>query len=530
MRKNNKINGKSKKKKTKPKHKVKGKSRGKDKRKNHKVPGQIIYESYTIKCDNVPADVKILKNPDENIKTYSLKTKELKEATLAFLDDIKADLLRKVVITSQEALDIKMAQKLRLKFWRIGKGLIRKKMPHISEDEMNAIVVYLINDALGLGDIEYLLNDNLLEEICVNSASSPLWVYHRKYGWLKSNIKIPSENQIWNYSSSIARRVGRQINIQSPLLDAYLPTGDRVNATLLPISSFGNTITIRKFARKPWTITDLIKSGTLTSEIAALLWLAIHYETNMLISGGTGAGKTSTLNVLSSFMPQNQRIVSIEQTREIVLPKYLQWVPLTVREKTSEGRGGISMLDLMVNSLRMRPDRIIVGEIRRAEEAQVLFEAMHTGHSVYATLHAETVGETLRRLTNPPIDIPHVMLESLHLIVTMYRDRRTGRRRAFEIGEIVPDKNEKINVNIIYKWDPSSDKIIKNKKSVRLVSIIKRYTNMTDKEIEKDLKDRKRILEWMVKHNVNTVPGVGAIVSKYYDNPSKVMNMIKNSK
>jgi flagellar protein FlaI len=378
-----------------------------------------------------------------------------------------------------------------------------------------------------LGSVEFLLKDDLIEEICVNGAAFPVWGYHRKYGWLKTDLFIPSESQVWNYSSSIARGVGRQINTQVPLLDAYLSTGDRVNATLFPISYFGNTITIRKFARKPWTITDYLKMNTLSIDVAALLWLSIQYETNIIVSGGTGAGKTSLLNVLSMFIPGNQRVVSIEQTREITLPTSLQWVPLVVREPTSEGRGEISMLDLMVNSLRMRPDRIIVGEIRRAEEANVLFEAMHTGHSVYATLHAETVSETVRRLTNPPINIPPVMMESLQLVVSMYRDRRANVRRMYELGELVPSEKEGVRENLLYRWRPYKDEIAVSEKSVRLMDSIQMHSNLDEDAIKEDLAGKKDILNWFVKNNVNNIDDVGKTIMAYYDDPDAVLKMVR---
>jgi flagellar protein FlaI len=322
--------------------------------------------------------------------------------------------------------------------------------------------------------------------------------------------------------------VGRQINTQMPLLDASLSTGDRVNATLAPISYFGNTITIRKFARKPWTITDYISRKTISAEVSALIWLAIQYELNVIISGGTGAGKTSMLNVLSMFVPQNQRVVSIEQTRELTLLKnYFQWVPLIVREPTAEGKAGITMLDLMVNALRMRPDRILVGEIRRAEEAQVLFEAMHTGHSVYATLHAETVGETVRRLANPPLNIPPVMMESLHLVLAMYRDRRRNVRRVLEVGELVPTDREGIAQNVIYRWRAYRDELVKAEPSVRLLATIKSYTNMDDGGIRRDLAEKQEILEWMVKNGVNTIEEVGQIIASYYNSPEEVLKMVR---
>ena len=186
--------------------------------------------------------------------------------------------------------------------------------------------------------------------------------------------------------------MGKEITTLNPLMDAHLKTGDRVNATLFPISSKGNTITIRKFAVKPWTVTSLIKEKTISYEGAALLWLAVQNEMSLLVTGGTASGKTSMLNMIANFFPPNQRIISIEDTRELMLPEILHWVPMETRLPNPEGKGGVEMLDLIVNSLRMRPDRIIVGEIRRKREAEVLFEAMRTGHSVYGTLHANNAG------------------------------------------------------------------------------------------------------------------------------------------
>lgn len=487
--------------------------------------GKGAKNSYSLETEDMVANVKLVLGG--GVPEYVLEMPRLEPATRAFVEDvIKPELLKKIKISTREAVDIKMAGQLKAKMVEIAVGMVGEKMPHTSPENLELISGTIVMEMLGLGDIEFLLRDDWIEEICINSADDPVWIYHKQHGWMKTNIRVPSEQQIWNYSSAIARGVGRQINTQIPLLDAYLPTGDRVNATLTPISSSGNTITIRKFARKPWTITDYIQRKTLSSEVAALLWLATQYESNIIISGGTGTGKTSTLNMLTVFIPRNQRVVSIEQTKEMTLPSYLQWVPLIVREATSEGRGSVSMLDLMVNSLRMRPDRIMVGEIRRAEEAQVLFEAMHTGHSVYATLHAETVHETLRRLTNPPINTPQVMMESLHLIVTMYRDRRSGIRRVFEVGEIVAAPTG-VKANILYRWKPGKDETAKAGKSARLLENIKMYTNMSNEDIRKDLADRKRVLEWLVKENINTVDRVGEIISKYVLDKPSVMKMVR---
>jgi flagellar protein FlaI len=216
-------------------------------------------------------------------------------------------------------------------------------------------------------------------------------------------------------------------------------------------------------------------------------------------------------------------VISIEQTREITLPSHLQWVPLLVRQATSEGKGEVSMLDLMVNSLRMRPDRLVVGEIRREREASVLFEAMHTGHSVYSTLHAETASETMKRLVNRPIEIPPVVLESLHLIAVMYRDRRSGIRRLFEIHEVLPlERGEKTNSKPLFRWRAANDKIRKDENSVRCMDILRTFTRMNDREIKQNLDERESVLKWMVKKNIDTVEEVGDVISRYYGEPDEL--------
>lgn len=485
---------------------------------------------YKVVSEGIEASVSICEEPKELMGIYSLSVPPMDVATAAFFEDLKGELLKKLTVTPQEVLDIHLAGELKRKFVDLSRRMIMERIPHLSERQIQFLSGTLVHEMLGLGPIEFMLKDDNIEEICVNSSTEPLWVYHRQFGWLKTDVTIPSETQIWNYAAGIARRIGRQITVQMPLLDAYLATGDRVNSTLAPVSA-GNTITIRKFARKPWTITDYINSKTLSKEVAAFLWLATQYESSMIVSGGTGSGKTSMLNVTCSFFPANQRVVSIEQTREVTLPSHLQWVPLVVREATAEGKGEVTMLDLLVNSLRMRPDRILVGEIRRAEEAQVLFEAIHTGHSVYATMHAETISETLRRLTSPPIALPPVMMESLPLIVTMFRDRRTGIRRIFEVGEVIPsafEENKPPSINLLFRWKAATDTIEKVNAPIRFHNMLNQFTGMSDSDIEKTLAERVDVLDWMVKKGINNVEEVGRIFARYNRDPAAVMSQIRS--
>jgi len=487
-----------------------------------------ILEKYKITADKVTGEVEIKRVETELVPIYDLKLPKIEPGTLAILDKIKELLIAKIPLKPSELLEVSIVEELKKKFYSSGLEIIRKQFPTLAPKTQQFLIGLLVQQMLGLGKIEMLLADGELEEIVINTADEPIWVYHKKHGWLKTNITVKTESEILNYASSIGRKVGRQITTLNPLLDAHIPTGDRVNATLFPISTKGNTITIRKFRRKPWTITDLIENKTVSKEVVALLWLAIQYELNIIISGGTASGKTSFLNVLMSFIQPNHRVISIEQTREIQLPSFLHWVPLTTREPNPEGKGEVSMLELLVNSLRMRPDRIIVGEIRRSQEAEVLFEAMHTGHSVYATLHADTAEQTYRRMINPPINIPESMLEALHLIAVCFRDRRKGIRRVFQIAEIIPGEEGKgLKTNILFRFRPAKDEIIKQADSYRIMGELRLHTGLSVKEIQSDIEEKKKVLDWMVNKKVNTVDSVGRIVSEYYTNKENLLKLVK---
>jgi flagellar protein FlaI len=490
-------------------------------------------ESYGIEADGVKVDVKILGGKGKT-KIYNIVMPELSQPTRALMDEIKRELITEVKITATEILDPKVMGTLKKRFYDKASNLLLQKLPSIKEVTKNLLTGKLLHEMLGFGEVEFLLGDGFLEEIIINSASEPIRVYHKKYGWLLTNVVLDNEEKIQNFADMIARRVGRQITVLNPLLDAHIVTGDRANAVFYPIANKGNTITIRKFARDPWTVTDFINLNTADYDTFSLIWLAMEYEMNVLISGGTGSGKTSLLNVCMPFIPPNQRIISIEDTRELQLPKYLYWCPLTTRQPNPEGKGKVTMLDLLINSLRMRPDRIILGEMRRKEEAEVLFEAMHTGHSVYATVHAETVDETIKRLINPPMEVPPNLLGAVNLNVVMFRDRRKGVRRAFQIGEfIASDEGGRISVtpNIIYRWKPATDKMTPHAKSMRLFEDLSRYTGFTQNEMNKDIETKIKILQYLVKNKVRSHEDVGKVMNQYYLDKDFVEDSVrKNAK
>jgi flagellar protein FlaI len=486
----------------------------------------IVLESYEIEVDK--AKVRVVITKESSTTVYNLQIPEIGVATVSFLDEIRNQLISATTISMKEITDPGSFGSIKKRFMQEASALIDKKMPGVEKHMKEFLIGKLMQDMLGLGEIEFLVNDINLEEVVIPSAKEPIRVYHKEYGWLPTNLKISREEEIVNYSNIVARRVGRQITVLSPLLDAHLVTGDRVNSILYPVSTKGNTITIRKFARDPYTIIDLINNGTCNPNIAALLWLAVEFEMNIIISGGTASGKTVVLNACMPFIPPNHRIISVEDTRELMLPDFLYWSPLVTRLPNPEGKGEVNMLHLLVNSLRMRPDRIILGEMRRKEEAMVLFEAMHTGHSVYATLHADSAAETVNRLTNPPLSVPPNLLKAVNLNVVMFRDRKKGIRRILQIAEFESGK-DRAEANLIYRWIPEEDKIIEHSESSRFFEDVSRNTGMSSSEINRNLKEKQTVLNWLVKHKIRNLNSFGKVLNLYYTNKEFLLDTIKKN-
>ncbi len=478
-------------------------------------------DSYVYDNEGIQVLAKITAKSGDYVPLYEVNVRELSEGTRLVLNQLKGELITTVKLDITDIMDPKKRDDVRKKFEVRANFLLGKHFPTLSEADKKVLTAYLLQNSLGLGEIESLMHDNNLEEVAINSASEPIWVYHKKHGWCKTNIQLKSEESIYDISAMIGRRIGKQINVLNPVMDAHLATGDRVNATLYPVSSFGNTITIRKFSRNPWTIPYLIELNCISSQVAGLIWLCMQNEMSLLVSGGTGSGKTSFLNAMACLIPPNQRVISIEDTRELTLPNFLQWVPMVTREPNAEGKGEITMLDLLVNSLRMRPDRIILGEVRKQREAEILFEAMHTGHSVYATLHADNAAETITRLTTPPISMPRETLSALAGIVVQFRHRRLNVRRTLEFAEVQKGGD----INTLYRWDVKSDRINEVGKMITLSQTLSLYSGLTQKEIDQDVSDKAKIFSWMVKRGLKSVDTVGTIVSQYYVNPDDILSL-----
>ena len=325
-------------------------------------------------------EVRIYKVPGKPLPYYVVPVARPTKQEKAVINTIKEAATRLIEITPYKIRDIE--QRRNVYRQRVLEILRNSPELHIPERRFDFYAETVVREMVGYGIIDPLVMDDNLEEIMVIGAKKPVYIFHRKYEMMSSNIEFYSDKEIIDLINRIARNVGRRVDISSPLLDARMPDGSRINATIPPASVEGATLTIRKFRKDPYTIIDLMNNGTLSSEAAAFLWLCVDglgaKPANILISGGTGSEKPTLLNCLAAFIPDTERIVTIEDTAELALPMK-HWIRLEARPPGLEGKGELTLDVLTKNSLRMRPDRIIVGDVR-PDEPFTPFTALNTGH------------------------------------------------------------------------------------------------------------------------------------------------------
>lgn len=401
----------------------------------------------------------------------------------------------------------------------------------ISKEYLDRLSQNFLRDIVGYGEIDPLIQDDDLEEIMINGTGKPVFVYHRKYGMMKTNLKFRDEKELVDLIDSIARQINRRIDQESPILDGRLLDGSRINATIPPVTPDGPSLTIRKFKKDPLTIIDLINSKTISVELAAFLWLCFDglgvKSANAIISGGTSSGKTTTLNALCSFINPKERIITIEDTLELQIP-HEHVIRMETRPANVENRGELTMNDLVKNSLRQRPDRIIVGEVR-ADEAITLFTALNTGHSGFGTLHSNDARETITRLTNAPMSVPEIMIQAIDFIIMqnrIYSPSGVSFRRISEVAEIAGIENGVVQLNKIFEWNPETDTIENIGVASNTLTQIAGLSGKSMDEIRKEIECRQLILNHMVRQNIRSVGDVKNVLDLYYKDSEKVLNRI----
>ncbi len=392
------------------------------------------------------------------------------------------------------------------------------------------ILYFLKRNFIGNGRINTLMLDPYIEDISCDGVDIPIFMYHNKYRNIKTNISF-AEEELNSHVIKMCQKSGKHISVSEPMVDATLPDGSRLQATLgKEITTRGSSFTIRKFRGDPITAIDLIDYNTCSIEMMAYFWLAIENGNCAIFAGGTASGKTSMLNAVSLFIPPLSKVVSIEDTRELTLHRD-NWIAGVTRKSLSSGSiGEVTMYDLLRSALRQRPEYILVGEIR-GEEALTLFQAISTGHATYSTMHAGDVQTVVNRLDSPPLNVPHMMLQSLDIlsiqIQTFFRDKRVRRTQSIVELTGIDTKTGYIRINELYRWDPLTDDFKCNGDSYVFGKIMQ--GRGWDKEkLASEIKVRQRILEYMRDKGMRDYVSITLVVQAYSADPEMVLRSIAN--
>ena len=405
-------------------------------------------------------------------------------------------------------------------------GVVKRYKIKIEAEELEKLMYYLTRDFIFLGRIEPMMRDHMIEDISCDGPNVPIYIWHRKYESIPTNVMFDQAKELDNFVVKLAYLSGKHISIASPMVDGGLADGSRVQLTYAKeVTRHGSTFSIRRFKADPLTITDLINFNTLTSEIGAYFWYVVEKKACMLVTGGTASGKTTLLNCISMFILPDDKIVTIEDTPELNIP-HKNWISSIAR--LGFGAVGssaeITLFDLLKAAMRQRPDYIIVGEVR-GEEAFTLFQAMATGHGGLSSLHADSVSAAVRRLESPPLNIPRTLLPTLQLATFMSRVRISGSpvRRLVHFAEIlgVDASSGELDTNDVYRWDPKTDSFSYSGRSHIVERLAERSGQSMD-VVQEEIRRRKTVLDYMVKKNIRRYADVGSLIRDYYADPDKV--------
>ena len=464
----------------------------------------------------------VVRDPITQKVRYEIIEPTLLQEEEEALKEIKSILMEEVDVSLK---DLETREKAEEYLKNKVEEIIKNYRVNIAKEAVSKLMYYIRRDFIGYSKIDPLMKDHLIEDISADGVSIPIYVWHREYESLPTNIVFRTDEELNSFIIRLAYFAGRQISLAVPMLDATLPDGSRIQLTYgSEITRRGSTFTIRRFRVDPLTISDLITFNTLSAGMAAYFWYIIENRASVLVAGGVAAGKTTTLNCLSMFIRPELKIVSVEDTAEINLP-HENWIPSVVRVGVEEkGAGTITLFDLLKAAVRQRPDFIIVGEVR-GKEAYTLFQAMATGHLGLGTMHAESAEAVQQRLESEPMNIPRQMLTLIDDIVVQSRVEVKGKpaRRIRTVTEVVGlnPKTKHIRTHEVYRWNGKTDSFSCSGHSLLLEKIMKRK-GLDERDIQKELRQRKTVLEWMAKNNIRRYTEVANVIREYYADPVRM--------
>ena len=396
------------------------------------------------------------------------------------------------------------------------------------------IQYYVIRDTVGFGPLDPLMKDEYIEDISCDGVGKPIYVWHREYESIPTNIVFKNENELDSMVVRLAHKAGKHVSVAFPIIDAILPGGHRLAATYKrEVSMAGSTFTIRKFREKPLSVVDLIRQGSLSPELAAYFWLAMEFKQTGLIMGVTGAGKTTMLNALATLFKPTIKVVTIEDTPELKLTLE-NWVQLVSRPSYGVGPekiGEITLFDLVKVSLRYRPDVIIVGEVR-GEEAYVLFQAIATGHGGLTTLHAEHIEAAVKRLTSPPMNIPESYIPLVNFALAVKRVRLYNPDGTYKIARRVTEVWEVRDYGdypLVARWNPATRQHEVNLGQSLVLRSIAEQIGTDYSWVVDEVERRATVLRWLSAEGITDYREVAKIVNEYYAGPQKVYEKARNN-
>ncbi|MFB6199494.1 MAG: type II/IV secretion system ATPase subunit [Candidatus Nanohaloarchaea archaeon] len=399
----------------------------------------------------------------------------------------------------------------------------------ISEEQHDKILYYLYRDFVGLGKIEPFMHDPYIEDLGCDGTGTPIFAVHSEFGSVKTNVVYEEKEDLENVVIKLAERCGKYVSYANPLLDGALPDGSRVNASLTEdVTAHGPTFSIRKFQDTPFSAIDMLDLGTADPELMAYLWLCQQYKQSILVCGGTATGKTSFLNSVISFLPPEDKIVSIEDTRELQLP-HENWIPSVTRSMFGESdQGDVDMDQLLKESFRQNPDYVVVGEVR-GEEASVLFQGMSSGHPSMGTMHASSPNAVVKRLITPPISLSPSLIEAIDLFVIMTHAKgvEENARRVKSVHELQKAVGESATArtNEAFSWTAIDDSFDKKGEPYLFDEISKDF-GISKSKLHEEMEKRTKILEWLQEQGVKDFHTVSDVIAEYYKNKDDVMKMV----
>ncbi|MBX5326263.1 MAG: type II/IV secretion system ATPase subunit [Candidatus Bathyarchaeia archaeon] len=392
------------------------------------------------------------------------------------------------------------------------------------------ILYHAERDLVGFGKIDPLMRDPNIEDVSCDGVEKPVYVWHRKYESIESNLRFSNDDELDNTVVKLVHMAGKHVSSAFPIVDASLPGKHRLAVCYRrEVTPFGTAFTIRKFREDPYSMIDLINLGTFSEEMAAYFWLCLENHASIMVLGGTAAGKTTALNSLACLIKPGSKIITIEETAELNLP-HENWVSLIARRSYGLGEnitGEVTLFDLVKTSMRHRPDVLIVGEVR-GNEAYVLFQALATGHGGMCTMHAENLDSAVKRLTSKPMDIAPSYIPLMNIVLSVQRvqlqkqgERRVN-RRVLSVDEIAAYEEYRNT----FKWKAAEDEHQPFLDNSTMLSYISERVGYSKKQLIKEIERRKNILHWMREQNIRSYKDVAAIIAEYCIRPKEFYEKI----